>query len=70
MAKTVNPEASEVAFFFIRGRGDSANVYAGRLRHEVQPLTIFFFYEKVTLSQTLFRTFASLLTAVNALSIK
>ena len=58
MAKSVNPEASEVAFFFIRGRGDSANVYAGRLRHEVQPLTIFFFFfnEKVTLSQTLFRT--------------
>ena len=57
MAKSVNPEASEVAFFFIRRRGDSANVYAGRLRHEVQPLTIFFFFnEKVTLSQTLFRT--------------
>ena len=54
-AKTVNPEASEMACFFHPGEGgDSANAYTGRLLHEGQPLTLLY----------------TILTAVNALSIK
>ena len=40
------------------GEGHSADIYTGRLRHEVQPFTfyILFFTKKVSLSYTLFRT--------------
>ena len=64
--------------------GYSANVYAGRLRPEVQPLTLLYtiFHEKGTYFVYLLMTngtppftylvenFASLLTAVNSLSFK
>ena len=65
------------------GGGYSTNVYTGRLRPEVQPLTLLYtiFHEKGTPFIYLLLTngtpftylvcdFASLLTAVNALSFK
>ena len=58
MAKSVNPEASEVAFFFHPGEGRLSKCLCGEAppRGPTPYHFFFFFNEKVTLSQTLFRT--------------
>ena len=69
--KVFQERAPEVRWNCAMPGGYSTNVYTWRLRSEVQPLNLFYtiFHEKgIPLSHTLFRNFASLLTAVNALS--
>ena len=66
------PTLPATLFFNALGGGYSTNVYMGRLRPEVQPLTLLYtiFHEKGTSFTYLVYNFAYLFSGVNALSFK